>query len=553
MAADDLDLAAQLIVAGFCDALNREDRPTLERWLRLLPEDFVQRRPWLLIVRAFALQFAWRLPAVWKLLDQIEALLAERPLQRNEGAELALRSGGLHDLQVLSGLIAGLRGQQAFTKSQADRAIACCEEAFALLPEEWRYVRGGILMYWIMSMRAIGRSDAAYRTMMDQYESLPRKSDGYALRLLFTVCLNFLETGDLERVRQMAQTALQQARAGRLMIIEGWLHYLLGMAHYCWNELDGARQHFTELVDKRYVVHAQSARNGMIGLVRVHLARGEISAATPIMELLSQLDLERMGQEGDDARSLRAQLEYSQGDAEAAFRWADAFVDPAPDRLLTWLQDPHLAKAQILLARGTDADVQSALDILDALHEIAQRTFSVRFQIEILALRALALEMQGKAVDARAALQQAVDLARPGGIIRAFVDLGPPMQTMLLGLDKQGLARQGSTAETVRRILAAFPEPRKKTETGHAGSGIHAANARLIEPLTDRELEVLVLLRERLSNKEIAHKLVLSPMTVKRHLVNLYGKLGVNKRWDAVIKAEALGVLTSSADLPLPV
>ena len=112
------------------------------------------------------------------------------------------------------------------------------------------------------------------------------------------------------------------------------------------------------------------------------------------------------------------------------------------------------------------------------------------------------------------------------------------MQTLLLRLAGQGVA-----AETVRRILAAFPEPRKKTATGHAGSGIHAANARLVEPLTDRELEVLALLRERLSNKEIAHKLSLSPMTVKRHLVNLYGKLGVNKRWDAVIKAEALEIL----------
>ena len=74
-------------------------------------------------------------------------------------------------------------------------------------------------------------------------------------------------------------------------------------------------------------------------------------------------------------------------------------------------------------------------------------------------------------------------------------------------------------------------------------SGCRAANARLVEPLTDRELEVLALLRERLSNKEIAHRLCLSPMTVKRYTVNLYGKLGVNKRWDAVVKAEALGIL----------
>ena len=175
--------------------------------------------------------------------------------------------------------------------------------------------------------------------------------------------------------------------------------------------------------------------------------------------------------------------------------------------------------------QGHDRDVQSALDILDALYEIAQRTFNVRFQIEILALAALALDMQGQTGDALAALQQAVELSRPGGFIRVFVDLGPRMQVMLLRLAGQGFA-----AETVRRILAAFPVPRKKIETGAAESRIRTASAGLVEPLTGRELEVLALLRERLSNKEIAHKLGLSPTTVKRHTANLYGKLDVNRR-----------------------
>ncbi|MCU0502548.1 MAG: hypothetical protein MUC51_12440 [Anaerolineae bacterium] len=147
----------------------------------------------------------------------------------------------------------------------------------------------------------------------------------------------------------------------------------------------------------------------------------------------------------------------------------DAYIAPVPDRLLTWLQDPHLTKSRILLARGTDADVQAALAILDALHEIALRTFSIRFQIEVLALRALALETQKKTGDALAVLQQAVALARPSGVIRAFVDLGLPMQNMLPRLAKQDFA------ETVRRILAVFPEPRKKTETGYTQSGIHGS------------------------------------------------------------------------------
>ena len=182
--------------------------------------------------------------------------------------------------------------------------------------------------------------------------------------------------------------------------------------------------------------------------------------------------------------------------------------------------------------------MQAALDLLDALYEIAQRTFSVRCQIEILALRALALEAQGKAGAGLAALQQAVELARPGGFIRVFADLGSPMQAML-----HRLTRQGSAAETVSRILAAFPGAGNERAAGNDPSRSRGANGGLSEPLTGRERDVLALLRGRLSNKEIAQALCLSPMTVKRHTANLYGKLGVNRRWDAVTKAEALGIL----------
>ena len=545
LAINDLDLAAQLMVAGLCDALNRDDRSTLDRWLRLLPDDFIQRRPWLLMIQALVFQISWQLPAVWPLLGQIETLLAERPSQTDEGGEhvprsgeAALRSDDPHDLPVLRGMIAALRAQEAFGNSQADRAIAYSEEALALLPKRWSFARGGAVIYWGLGMRAAGRGDAAQRAMIAEFESLLGKTDAYTQRLLFAACFNAIESGDLEQARGLARAMLDHATSGRLLLTMGHAHYLLGVVHYCRNELGAAWQHFEELVAKRLSIHTQAARNGMIGLTRVHVARAEISKAWPIMELLSQLDLHRTGQEGDDARSLRAQLACLQGDSETAFRWADAYAAPVVGRSLLWLQDPHLAKARILLERGTDADVQSALAILDALYEIAQRTFSIRSQIEVLALRALALEMQGEAAAAVAALRQAVHLSRPGGFIRVFVDVGPPMQILLLRLAGQGFA-----AETVDRILAAFPEPKKKIATGEAGSRIRAANARLVEPLTDRELDVLSLLREHLSNKEIAYRLCLSPMTVKRYAVNLYDKLGVNKRWDAVIKAEALGIL----------
>jgi LuxR family transcriptional regulator, maltose regulon positive regulatory protein len=407
-----------------------------------------------------------------------------------------------------------------------------------------------------LSMAASGRGDAAHRMLIDEYESLLAKNDAYALRLLFAACFNAIEYGDLDQAQQLAQAMIDHAMAGRLLLTFGHGNYFLGVVHYYRNELDAAGHHFEQLVAKRLSVHTQAARNGMIGLARVHVARAEMTAAWSVMDLLSQFDLDRVGQDGEDARSLRAQLAYAQGDTESAFRWADGYTVPPAGRSLLWLQNPHLAKAQILLARGTDADVRAALDILNVLLEGAERTFSVRSQIDVLVLRALALDRQGRlapqgrlaeqggGADGLANLQKAVELARPGGFVRVFVDLGLPMQTLLLRLAGQGhLAPQGHGVEAVRRILAAFPEPQERTGSNGAVSAMHAANARLADPLTDRELDVLALLRERLSNKEIAQRLCLSPLTVKRYAVKVYEKLGANKRWDAVIKAEALGIL----------
>jgi LuxR family transcriptional regulator, maltose regulon positive regulatory protein len=523
--ANDLDLAARLVVRGLRDATNREDRHTLERWLRLLPEDLIECQPWFLIIRAFALQFAWHLPTVWKVLGQVDALIDAN-------------GAALPDLAALRGIVAAFRSQEAFTKGQAERALAYCEMALTLLPEVWRYARGAAQMYWAWSMRACGRAGEAEIALAAEYDSLLQKSDAYAVRLLFGLCFNAFETGDLEQAEHLARAMLEQAAPARLVVLIGWAHYFLGATAYYRNDLEVAAAHWEEVVETRYSVHVQAARNSIIGLARVFMAWADHAEACELIELLCQLDMERAGQEDNDARSARAYLQLRLGNGEAAYRWADAFVAPVPDRLLAWLQDPHLAKAHILVERGTDADVQAALDMLAALGEVAERNSQVRLHIEILAVRALGLEKQGKADAALAALRQAVELSQRGGISRVFVDLGPHMRTMLLRL-----AERGPVAGAVRRIMAAFPQTMETTQAAPRDYAPRTANVELVEPLTVRELEVLALLRERLSNKEIARMLYLASSTVKRHTANLYGKLGVDNRRDAVVKAEALGIL----------
>ena len=92
-------------------------------------------------------------------------------------------------------MIATLRGQEAYSHGQADRAIAYCEEALALLPKRWSYVRGVAILYWGLGMQATGRGEAAQRMLIDEYESLLGKADTYALRLLFAACFNAIESG----------------------------------------------------------------------------------------------------------------------------------------------------------------------------------------------------------------------------------------------------------------------------------------------------------------------------------------------------------------------
>ena len=267
------------------------------------------------------------------------------------------------------------------------------------------------------------------------------------------------------------------------------------------------------------------------------MALGEKEEAQETINLLSQSDLLQRGIEDDRTRSLRARVCLLSGQMEAAVQWADLFTPPQAAYPLMWIEEPALTKARILLARGGPSDTDHSLHLLDQLYELASRNHSIVFQIEIHALRALALSAKPghRIEEAMVILQQAVSLAQPGGLVRVFLDLGAPMQRLL-----RQLVSQGYDTAFVHRIMDAF--------NGAAYARLHpeylgANHENQVEHLTSREIDILVGMRQRLSDKEIAARLVVSVPTVKRHATNIYAKLGVNRRWDAVVKAEALGLL----------
>ncbi len=456
LAAGDLDLAARQMYAGLRDALNREDRPTLERWLSLLPEEMIQRNPELLMVKVWSLQFMWRLDLQAQVLKQVEELL-------DSGAGASLSAD---DLKILRGQILLPKAQQAYFNNQTARAIELCQQILAIFPPSWTFVRGGAMIYLGLAMQASGQVQAAERLLLSEYEAYSEKGDIYALFLLQTLCFIYLNIGQLDQAMRMAQVLIQGATRNGMALMKHWGEWFPAVVHYQRNELQAAEQYFTQIFENRYIAQISPYRDAVAGLALIHQIKGERAEAWEKVESISQFDLEQRGSEDNRTRSLRARLRLLQGDLEGAGDWADAFTDLPPDQSLLWLEEPQVTRARVLLARGSPTDLQQAQQILDVLDEIADRIHTTRYKIEILALRALALDavaqragahgpgtVPGKTSQADVMLKQAVELARPGGFIRVFVDLGVPMQAML-----RRLANQDRSGETLQRILAAFPE-----------------------------------------------------------------------------------------------
>ena len=535
LAAGDLDLAARQMSAGLRDVINREDRPTLERWLRLLPEEVIQQRPELLMIRVWVLQFMWRLDLQPQVLQQIETLLDTR------GSSLPAE-----DLNILRAQILVVRAEHAYFRNQPARAIDLCRQALALLPLSWTFGRGAVMLILGYSMPSTGQAQAIEQWLLDEYESYGDKTDTYYMLVLEALCFVYLHTAQLEQTRQIAQLLVQGATNNGNAFMRTAGEWYLGIVYYYRNELEAAAQHFSQIFENRFLVQITIYRDAVASLALIHQIKGESDEALRMVESISQYDLEQRGSEEPRTRSLRARLMLLQGDLEGAGRWVDTLTDPPPDQPLMWLEEPQVTRVRVLVARGTPADRQLAIEILDALDEIADRTHNPRYKIELLALRALALDAQAENDPANAAanavLKQALELARPGGFIRVFTELGEPMRTML-----RRLASQGHLVETIHRLLAAFPEDDKDVASGEslppAAPREDPGISPLAEPLTRRELEVLTLLRGPSSTKEIAQKLQISYATAKDHTIRIYGKLGVNRRWDAVARAEELNIL----------
>ncbi len=521
LAAGDETAAVQIVETHRHEAMNQEQWQSLDRWLRLMPARLVDEWPELLLLEAWSLQRQWRFAEIAPVLDRIEARMATALPSQSSSASLRA------EVDALRSLVSYYRLDGRATFAHASRALDS-------LPMACSSVRGLAWMYYAAGKQAqgdmAGARDALYAGLQEDRYHL----NAFPARVLIALCIQHWMTADLSGLSQIAEHFHRVGVERNLMESIWWARYFRACAAYQSNDLAGAERDFSAVVDQRYIAHSLPYTQSAYGLASVWQAQGAGDRARALIESVLAYGMEIGNSRVQlDAQAFRAWLAVQQGRSAEAQRWVES-VDPAALLIpMTAFHAASITLVKVLLSDTSPASLDKATGMLARLRSYVESTGNTRFRVEVLALQALLDDALGRDEAALTHLQQAVSLAPRGNVLRVFVDLGAPM-ARLLGL----LLRQGRATDKAAHILQAFPaSPPPQTRP--------PSRPALIEPLTYREQEVLELLAHRLSAKEIAQRLVISDRTVKRHAANIYQKLGVNGRQQAVDQAMALGVIDS--------
>jgi len=321
--------------------------------------------------------------------------------------------------------------------------------------------------------------------------------------------------------------------------------YCFGLSNVLceWNRLDEAERVLAqgmELVNEKQSVFADDVLLGYLTLARLHHARGEDGASLTTLDTFLHLAERRhfVSQVKATARAMRAQITLQQGYLAEAIGWADKCGLSPEDPDLPFLCEPaYLALVRVCIAQGRQDPagpyLSNALCLLERLLADAEAKARMGSMLEILLLQALALAARRNQASALTILKRALTLAQPQKYLRLFVDEGTPMLTLLRESQAHGVM-----PDYVATLLSAFSAQHQ----ANAAPSV-PTNSPLLEPLTAREREVLQLLVAGASNGEIARRLVLSLGTVKKHVSNICGKMGVQSRTQVVARAQALHLL----------
>ncbi len=498
----------------------------LRRWLDLLPAEWIKEHPGLGLADASLMLFSGAFDDVGRRLDAIEEVLGQEP-ESTSRARLA-------QVTAMRCFIACFQGDLPRAEQYADQALRD-------LPDDDLTYRPGVY-------GALGdtyRANGLWREAHESYLKLLEFSHAPGFQVqsvhLYGALADLnLRQGLLREASSYWEKALEVIRNpelwGRLpLAVVGWVHIRMAEVFYEWNDMEQARAHLVPGIERAELSgDVRSLIAGNIIAARLELTGNDPDAASDYLERARAL-LEQSPMHEWLSRFERLQLELwlARDRLRTAVDWSDAMMKGGSWQSRPESESARLAVARALVMRGDAPALERAMEIVDELTNAARSDGRLAIEIEALAIRAMAHWSKGNRVEAMKSLERALRLAEPEGYIRLFADLGRPM----LRLIQEARARK-TMPDYVSRLLQAFDG---------GLSGKPGVSISLTEPLTSREIEILRLLAAGLTNSEIAGHLYISPQTVKKHTGNIYSKLGVRSRTEAVFTASKFDLLEDAS------
>ncbi len=521
--AGDTQRVAYLVAQNALTLIYHRELLHLAHSLSRMLQAATSPQPWLQVAYAWAMAYAGQLDDV------------EPALQVAQASLDGIRDAG--EARHVEGHVAAIQAYAANLQGEQPRSIALARRALIYLPGDALALRGFTLSMLATALRDSGDLKAAAQASTEAVTVSRTAGD---MRILVTALCERaaiqLWQGQYRGAADTCHEALVcadafAARTGQQLPLAALIYARLSRVTQEWNDL-GLALHYAREAVRLCELWGQADTSVIAygALSSVLAARGDLDEALDMQQKAKHVAGDVSPWYGALQAGWGAALRWAQEDRSAADRWVEESGLHYDDAFELDGEGQYDMLARVLIAQGK---LDQAWLLLDRLRATAEAAGATRQLIRALILQALGLQAQGQVDRAVATFERAVILAEPEGFVRTFTGAGPPIAGLL-----RKVAARGVATSYVSRLLAELG-----SEAATIPSTAEPSPATLIEPLSERELEVLRLLRTSLSQREIAERLIVSVNTIRTHTRHIYAKLDVHSRLEAVERAEELGLL----------
>jgi LuxR family maltose regulon positive regulatory protein len=530
LAAGDFERAAGLIEKTYPAMDASFQSAAWLGWVRKLPDEVVRARPVLSVDYARALMDSGEFEAGKSWLQDAE--------QRLEGSAEGMVLTDEAQFRTLRVKIALARSNHAQVQGDFGGAVKYAELALELSPEEDSYSHAMATTTLGMAYWSRGDLDGAQRALSVWMNYCQKVGN-----IIFAVATGAYLAGIIVaqgRLREAERTYKQSIQLAsthdQVRHVSANLYLGLGLLYHEQGDQQSAAQHLRKSGELGEQALIDWPYRWRLAQARLKEAEGDLETALDLLDEARRLYVRTSVLDFHPIDALKVRVYLRQGRLSEALDWARERGLSVDDDVTYLGEFEHITLARILIAPYQNdllaGSINQAFALLERLLQAAEAGGRMGSVIEILVLQALAFKVQGNVSQALASMERALALAEPEGYVRIFVDEGEPMRLLI---EKQARNRDHPLTGYADKLLAAFTQP----VAALISATIHQKSD-MIEPLSNRELEVLKLLRSELSGPEIAGQLIVSLNTLRTHTKNIFNKLGVNNRRAAIRRAEEL-------------